>query len=230
MQQSAARAAADAADVKRRALLQHDIFNLVCLSLVVGMDAEYLWSTADEWGKLGTTDIIGPSHLLKFHVCTAFFLVYLFADCLWIWAVPGCTSASPSTIIVHHAICAINFCLPLYDARWAWFAVVIRSAEANTIVLLLRRLSPLGSLTYRALDALFYATWLAFRLVLFPVMTYVLWDEYVRFSAAAGTFVNVVAVGPAMQALLTAMSYGWTYELLAKGMKKKAGKEKNKAL
>lgn len=208
------------------ALRRHDVFNLLALSLVVAMDVFYLRSTSGDLEKLGTSEVIGSAHLFEFHISTSFFLTYLLADCLWIWAVPGCTSASPASIIVHHAICAINFCLPLYDARWAWFAVAIRSAEANTVVLLLRRLSPQGSWTYRALDALFYATWVAFRLALFPVMTYVLWDEYLRFSATAGTFVNVVAVGPVMQALLTAMSYGWTYELLTKNRKAKTAEKK----
>jgi len=194
--------------LKQKAVRRHDVFNIFSLSIVVALDLVYL---------LGAHLDYNPSHLLLlFYCCTVIFLAYLMLDCCWISVDPACTVTPPFQIIVHHLLCAVNFLLPLSNTRWAWHALVLLSAEINTIILLLRRTAEKGSRAHAFLDVLFYATWILFRLIMFPVMTFILAADYKSYSLDSGSFINVFVIGPAIQGLLTLMSYKWTYDLLTK--------------
>jgi len=135
----------------------HDYFNLIVLPLVIFSNLLYL-SNDDHF-------------VIQF--CT--FLCYIAFDTLWLIFIPQ-SVASPGTIIIHHLVCILGWSLPVltnqfYLMNWASSAVLV---EINTWFLIARRQTPHHSLLFTACSIAFNATWLIFRLGLYPM----LWHQF----------------------------------------------------
>ena len=71
-------------------------------------------------------------------------------------------------------------------------------------------------------------SWVVLRLILFPWLVVFYTREYIRFSAAAQTYFNLVLITPVLHSVVTAMSVMWTIEMLKKQFGKSKQTEKKK--
>lgn len=198
---------------------QHDYFNIFSLFTVCFLDFNYLFHATD-FSKLGTNEI-GSGHGFLFTLLFVGFAVYLVADMIWIYMIPDSVPSDPMSILIHHLVTLVFISFPLYAEHYAWHMAITLSVEINTLFLLLRRNSSIGSLFNKIAEALFYTTWVLMRLIMFPVLAVFFAYEYERRSKEIGSYYNVVIAAPTLQLILTAMSYKWTYDMLVKITKRK---------
>jgi hypothetical protein len=204
----------------------HDRFNLVAIGLIVIMDIAYLLA-ATEWSKMGT-DSLGDNHRAYSDALLLGFATYLVIDVGWVIWEPKCVASSPAAIIIHHVACLVMLCIPWLLPRFSWHMAANLLVEANTLFLTLRRNVAIGSTAHKVFDGLFYITWVALRLVFFPVMVVFFYHEYHRYSMAVGTYVNIVALAPPLEAFITAMGVKWTLDMALKLWKEHRGPKEMK--
>ena len=79
--------------------------------------------------------------------------------------------------------------------------------QINTFVLIARRNVLLNSTSYHLFNAAFYASWLFFRLLVFPALVMLYTFEYIEFLhdplGANGAVINVVLLAPVLMGMLT---------------------------
>lgn len=192
----------------------HDRFNIVCLTLVTLVDLIYLRQTTDL--ELIGSETIGNNDRHLSGILIAGFGCYLAVDVIWVLLIPKCVMSSPENIVAHHLLSLVGLFLSLTIPQFSWHTALILLVETNTLFLTIRRNAQKDSVVHFITNVLFYVTWVVLRLIFFPVMVVFLCQEYARYSASVGTYVNVVLLAPILQGALTAMSYMWTYEMLVK--------------
>ena len=100
-----------------------------------------------------------------------YMLVYMLLDALWIGLQPFVVK-SPEVLLVHHVGSVLLLLHSLTYAPHLRYAAWMIVVEVNTLLLIARRhFKSLQTL----LNAAFYATWLAIRVVWFPVVAVHLW-------------------------------------------------------
>lgn len=192
----------------------HDVYNIVALAIIGPLDLWYLWQATDV-SKMGTAQL-GEGHVDLAMTVLYIFLVYLLIDVVWIYMVPSCVQAKPSVIICHHVCTLVLVAIPILDNRWCWHGMIDLISEVNTLFLTIRRNLKLDGPSYKLVNFLFYATWIASRVFLFPALAIFFVDEYLLLSKELGSPVNIYIVGPVLQSLLVAFSYYWTYLMILK--------------
>ncbi len=223
---------------RKSQMFLHDMFNIVALAVVCYNVGLFLYRGSDPaiigplvthyWTK-GGTDLTEISHLVSaademglylfifYFVCS-----YLLLDIIWVLVVPKCVPSSPTSIVVHH-LATFVLLLTTYvyaPVDYAWNTAIYLTVEINTIILVLKRNLQMGSVLWRLLDILFYVSWVLQRLVMFPILTWWSYHEYLRFSLKVGTHMNALMLTPAFTMLLAILSYKWTIDLLFKKKKK----------
>jgi hypothetical protein len=192
----------------------HDRFNIGAVAVIVLLDLFYL-SEATDFALIGSETLgVEKSHIAD--VLLTAFGVYLVADVTWVTIVPGCVMSDPVGIIFHHLVCLVLLAVTFTVRQFSWHFALGLLVETNTIFLTLRRNVHTGSTLHAVFNALFYITWVALRLGLFPVLVVFLCSEYNRYSVSAGTYLNVMLLAPMLQAVITAMSFKWTYDMAMK--------------
>lgn len=192
----------------------HDRFNLVAIALIVIVDIAYLIA-ATEWSKMGT-DALGENDRAYSDALLLGFAAYLVIDVIWVILEPKFVASSPAAIIIHHIACLVMLGIPWFLPQFSWHMAANLLVETNTLFLTLRRNVTIGSTAHKVFDGLFYLTWVALRLVFFPVMVVFFYNEYHRYSTAVGSFVNIVALAPPLEAFITAMGVKWTLDMTLK--------------
>lgn len=197
-----------------RAILAHDTFNVVVLSIIGPLNLWYLYQTTD-LSALGTPQL-GAGHNDLAQGVLYFFLAYLVIDTVWIWSVPSCVVTKPIYIIAHHVVTLLLVLFPLWDQRFSWHGMADLVSETNTLFLTIRRHSSPGTLRYNVFTFIFYAAWFATRLFLFPALAVFFLHEYLRLSKELGTYFNAIVIAPILQLFLVAVSLYWTYLIVIK--------------
>ena len=190
------------------------------LSFIILLVLVYLFQTSD-LSNFGISRInAGEENELTFTYMTLF-IFYLIIDITWVILDPNSVKASPVSIIIHHIlaliISPIPFLIPLYRSYFA----VSSLSEINTFFLILRRNTVKHSLSYNLCHYLFLISWIIFRIIAFPVITYFLICEYTNYSSEINNFCNVRILPPLLTGALTLMSFCWTYDMIAKLNKEK---------
>ena len=205
---------------KELSLKYHDNFNIVMLSFIIVFVLINLIHRTDlsNFGipraNAGEENELSFTHMMIFSF-------YLIVDMIWIILEPNSVKASPISIIIHHILALIMapipFLIPLYRS---YFAVGSLS-EVNTFFLILRRNTVKDSLSYNLCHYLFLISWVIFRIIAFPVITYFLICEYTNYSNEINCFCNIRILPPVLLGALTLMSFCWTYDMIAKLRKEK---------
>lgn len=195
-------------------VVQHDKFNVVVLSVIVGITCYYL-AMVTEWNKLGTAEL-GVGYENIFYVLFYVFNSYLLVDVIWILLRPTAVMSSPSSLIVHHVVTFLLTLTPFLVPQFQFHLGTCLLVEMNTIFLTLRRLAVRGTISHRLFDIMFYITWVVLRLIMFPVLFVFYSFEYLRYCTEVGTRINVALFAPILLLALTVMSYKWTVDLLSK--------------
>ena len=161
-------------------LWRHDVFNLVSLPLLVGLNLVYF---------LGCSELRWPGYLpavrnisLDSTTCTTYaqswdfwaFNIYLLVDTAWLVIFPSSVpSAAP--LIYHHIGTILGWYSPLFDQRWAFWSSLAALVEFNTWILILKR--QYGKDVWLVHFA-FYVSWVVLRLLVYPIGLVVFAQEY----------------------------------------------------
>lgn len=205
----------------------HDLFNIVSLFFICGLNLWYLYLTTD-LSLLGT-DEIGKNHVDLFLLTWKLFTAYVVVDTVWVILVPSCVIANPNLIIIHHFVTLVMTVVPIVHYKlfgWHFGACIL--VELNTFFLIARRNLTKGTFLYIVSDVFFYVTWVGLRLLLFPWLVVFYSSEYIRFSTAVNTYFNVVIITPVMHSVVTSLSLKWTFDMVMKLLKNDKKKEKSK--
>jgi len=140
----------------------------------------------------------------------------LLVDTLWVLVFPKAVPSNPSSIIIHHFATILYCVIPFVDSQFSWHMAICLVVELNSLMLAIRRNLVKGTMLYRFCELSFFASWIALRLILYPILVIFMWFEYCRYREITGTWVNMMAAAPVFQFILTAMSIKWTYDLAGK--------------
>lgn len=226
---------------KNMARTVHDIFNLVALLPICLLNL-MCWN----WGKLpglfsGAETI--PSMWTGTFFAPFFFttLVYFLADVIWVIVVPKCV-ASPSIIIGHHCATLIYLLVPYLNPEYQWLMGACLSVEVNTWFLIARRVfnrdgkqpftfqadTPGGPVQIKFISLNFYVTWVFIRLVLYPVLYFVICAEYGRRVIEKNSYFNAIMPAPILQAVFVGLNLLWSKDLLMSKIRAKPKGKKDK--
>ena len=205
-------------------LFIHDMFNIVFLSIILIEVIIYL--TRVDWTLLGTYEIGYSQYDLTYIICGTF-IGYLIIDVIWILLIPKAVPSSPTSLIIHHAFALFQI---FAVATYPWLglsAALSLLVEINTIFLVLKRNVRQVSFEFNICWFGFYSTWLLLRLIMYPILSYYFYTEYIRHSIVTNNYYNVVIAGPLGTAVLSVLSYKWSFDMVFKKKKPKSPSKKN---
>ena len=173
----------------------HDFFNLVALVPVCVLNG-LCWNfdlllDAKSTVQEAWNDDYFP---LFFAVTVGYFL----ADLLWVSLEPSCVK-SPAVIVQHHIVTLIYLGIPYLYEETHWLMGACLSVEANTWLLIARRvfnkqgLRPwvinlgFSSIRIKFISVMFYITWVVIRCYVYPAILRVLiglWSENIETRGA----------------------------------------------
>lgn len=174
---------------------RHDLFNIVSLLPVT------------------TMNLLSFGHPQLRRPLLYAFGVYTAADSAWVIADPKSVK-DPSGILVHHALSLGLLTVPILCPEFTMYAALTLTAEFNTWVLITKR-----HVTWRplrvVLEGLFYTSWVAVRLVLYPW----LWSRYMVVCMGHlrnNTVFHPTMISPLVMGALCIMQFKWSWELVRK--------------
>jgi hypothetical protein len=205
--------------VTSSALLNHDVWNFCCLTIICTMDLIYLYST--DTSKLRTPEL-GEETVDFFYIFFYVVAAYTVLDTLWILFVPTCVPANPMALVIHHILTFLLILVPYTVNQFAWHFACTLLVEFNTIIIILRRNVPLESLVHSIMHAMFLITTLLFRVIMFPALTVFFAQEYIRYSISlGGDYVNCMFITPVALGLLSLMGFQWLFAYAKKQLFRK---------
>ena len=204
--------------LRTKAVLYHDLVNIIVLSVVFTLSVIYLLKYT-EWNNILTTNILGQSGSYLFTLIYSIFSSYMVFDTLLIYFYPYCVATKePNIIILHHIIVLLLIIMPLLDNRYQWHMIASLLVESNTVLLACRRNCVRNTILHTLITILFYISWVLFRLLYFPLLLFLYTHEWYIRSIHVGTSLNFLGFAPVLMAVLTMLSCMWTYEMVAKGL------------
>lgn len=212
----------------------HDYFNIINFASIVAIDIFYI-IVSTEWHRIGTNQLAQNESCTQiFKLMGCFTANYLLWDTLFIVFYPTCVMDDTSTIeklsrgkdharniIIHHLVTLLYLSIPFFIPQFHWHTGVLLLVEINTLFLTVRRHLFNNTLAYKIVNALFYASWILFRLVIFPLFVFFIISEYFRYSEEVNTYINIFVIAPILQVMLTSLGLFWTYKLFFKAPKVK---------
>lgn len=205
---------------KKLSLKYHDNFNIVMLSFIIIFILIYLLQTT-ELSNCGIPRVNAGEENELIFTYTILFIFYLIVDIIWVILEPNSVKASPISIIIHHIFALIISPIPYLIPKFRRHFAGVSLSEINTFFLILRRNTEKDSFSYNLCHYLFLISWIIFRIIMLPVITYFLIFEYTNHSSEINCFYNIRAIPPLLTGALTLMSFYWTYDIIAKLKKEK---------
>mmetsp|Transcript_112830 Transcript_112830/g.319163 ORF Transcript_112830/g.319163 Transcript_112830/m.319163 type:complete len:266 (-) Transcript_112830:114-911(-) len=225
-----------------RAALVHDVFNVLCISVLDALNLMNWRSDAAAWADVRLAD--GPEVWAARwsgayqNTLLVYFCVYMIVDTVFVCLLPQSVK-TPAAIFVHHLAVFAAMAIPwLHSATHGYTLGIFMMAEFNTLFLLLRKMvmrrSPkakeLPGCALLALSVCFYFTWVVVRLVLYPVWFFtVSLPEWLQAWERTGGPLNLFLVMPATTGFAVVLNFKWTWDLLSgvlrRRMRRAAAKE-----
>ncbi|CAM9131275.1 unnamed protein product, partial [Ectocarpus fasciculatus] len=186
----------------------HDLFNLVCLPVIVIVN---IWAISIFFLHNSSRDTLELAWTIQIGTLNS----YIFADTVWICCSPESVSAF-KTIVMHHFIVFFGWILvPNQVVSFRPIATCLLSVEINTLFMIARKFQPLQ--TYPRIVSFlrigFYATWIPLRIVIFPFCCYLGYREVINFYNDKGTLLNIATLGWTLLVVITALNAKWTFDL-----------------
>lgn len=189
----------------------HDLFNLVALLFVVGAtllnwDLRYIHLGPEAaW--------TGTYFYTNWLTTVAYFLV----DLVWVASIP-LSVKSPGTIIKHHFVAIAYLSGPVLWPQYRWFMGACLSVEINTWFLILRRVlykRKSSELSQKIVSAGFYASWIAIRVILYPLIMFIFCFIARRKVVDTGILWHWPMMFIPVHAFLCFLNLKWTYDLFS---------------
>lgn len=194
---------------------RHDVWNVCCLSIVISLVTAHLYSV--DLSAFGTDDL-GQDAIHIFHWLFRVFSTYLVLDTIYLVAVPGCVPAERMLIVFHHVITFMIILLAFFWNQYSWFLSLSLTVEVNTVTIIFRRNTVKGTLAFKICDSLFLLTYVGQRLIMFPYLIYLFYNEWMRFTVehAGGNYLNALLFAPLLQTFITSLSYLYVFRIIRK--------------
>ena len=172
----------------------HDYFNIISLPVII----------LNNWIYLLYGNIFG------FDILFYLFLGYIIIDLIWLVIKPQAVG-SPSTIVFHHIISILGWFIPIYEPSLLLLTRLALLVEFNTWFNILKRYYK-----YDIIYICFYITWFLFRVILYPILFYLSYNQYILFININGSYFNIALPLLLICSCLTSLNLLWTYELVVK--------------
>lgn len=174
---------------------RHDYFNLAVLPIVCAATIYYL-------------SVDCSLYMVQYHV----FLWYMVFDTVWLVLVPN-SVASPGTIIAHHAVCLVGWNIPVFfDYRYAELLSLGPLVEINTWFLIARR----NFKGVHVLNLLFHTTWVALRMIMYPVVLVLFVLQYAEESREFQTWLHAGFLVLVLMVVINILNLKWSVDLYSK--------------
>lgn len=198
--------------VASQAHQRHDLFNLICLPLIVAVNLRTIHSFFIAESSADTLDA-------DWNIQIAALNFYIYVDSMWILVDPASVSAV-KTILLHHGVVFFGWLLvPHKVVEFRPIATCLLSVEINTVFMIARKYQYFQQ--YPSLTSFlrygFYVTWIPLRLVIFPYCCYLGFIEVLRFHALYGSFYNIATMGWMLLLFITGLNVKWSYDLFGSG-------------
>lgn len=194
--------------VAQQAHQQHDLFNLVCLPVIVLVNTKALHAFFLAESSSEDLDFYWTMQIAALNV-------YIFFDTCWIMLNPDSVSAL-KTILMHHCIVFFGWLLvPQQVVPFRPIATCLLSVEINTVFMIARKFQPFQKYPFLLsfLRCGFYLTWVPLRVIIFPYCCYLGYLEVVQFERSSGSFLNIATVGWVLLLVITCLNIKWTVDL-----------------
>ncbi len=157
----------------------HDYFNIFCLPIIIFLNLINIDFNLD------------PIYLkwngYYFNIFWYTTFIYFIIDYLWIFFIPQSVK-SPQLIKTHHIITILNILCPYFYKEAEWIMGVCMTVELNTWFLIIKRQyipfhnnkNLLNKFIYFIINLLFYLTWYVIRLLIYPIITFDIFDLHIR--------------------------------------------------
>ena len=175
----------------------HDMFNLVCLPLVLLPNVLYVFDLGSE-----------RYFMLQYVV----FLTYMIVDSIWLIIKPN-SVPKVETILYHHLITAIGWNFPVVgDMEYRRVIALGPLVEFNTFFMILRR--NVGH--HWLVEFFFYLTWIVIRLGVYHyALLSIIW-KYYHLSHVYATYINTGLLVLLFLLFLNYLNLKWSIDLYNK--------------
>ena len=187
----------------------HDLFNLLCLPVVILVNACAIY-------VFFFSDTSPQNHSFYWNAQTVTLCTYIFADTIYIILNPKCVSAF-KTIIMHHCIVFFGWLfVPQQTVQFRPIATCLLSVEINTVFMIARKFKPFQQHTrlVTLMKCGFYVTWIPLRLIIFPYCCYLGYYEVLNFIEHHGTYINIASAGWLLLLIITFLNVKWSLDLM----------------
>lgn len=190
-------------------VLLHDIFNVSILSIISILNTMYL--------LLVITDIYDYLRIPLFPIILYSFMGYIVLDTLIIYYFPNCVLSKPRDLLIHHGITFIICLSPIIEKEFEWHAGLALTVEIQTVFLTLNRLIlDKTTLAHKIISVSFYVLFIAFRVIIFPILTVYYYIEHQKYSVICNTQINIAITAVIGFSIITLMGFMWIYKFLSK--------------
>ena len=178
---------------------RHDLFNLITLPVIIFYLFLFITSyRLNSETPFAETCLVGE--------------IYFIVDTIWLILFPRSVS-SPYLIIAHHLVAALGYYTPMWDSSLAGYVSACFLVEVNTFCLIGKRSFSDMRLIRISLTVGFHVTWIALRVVMYPILLYSFTLESVGRVRSADSSSNVHILGWILLLFLTILNMKWTYDL-----------------
>lgn len=190
-------------------VLLHDIFNVSALSIISILNTIYL--------LLVVSDIYDYLRIPLFPIILYSFMGYIVLDTLIIYYFPECVVSKPRDLLIHHGITFIICLSPIIEKEFEWHAGLALTVEIQTVFLTLNRLIiDKTKLANKIISTIFYILFIAFRVIIFPMLTIYYYITYQTYSVKCNTQINIAITAVIGFSIITLMGFIWIYKFIAK--------------
>jgi len=190
-------------------VLLHDIFNVSILSIISILNAIYL--------LLVISDVYDYLTIPLFPIILYSFMGYIVLDTIIIYYFPDCVVSKPRDLLIHHGITFIICLSPIIEKEFEWHAGLALTVEIQTVVLTLNRLAidKTNSIN-KIISIMFYILFVAFRVIIFPILTVYYYITHQKYSIKCNTQFNIAITAVIGFSIITLMGFMWIYKFIAK--------------
>jgi hypothetical protein len=207
----------------------HDWFNIIVLIPIIAADVAN-WSFGN--GKLlsvlsGSLPMPSLWHGDYFPLFFWMTAAYFVTDFVWLLTCPKVVR-SPGVILGHHLVALLYIQIPYFYPEYGWLMGACMIVEVNTWFITARRLFnqqgqivftfsalvPGATIKVKLISVCFYVTWVVIRLMIYPALLVVVWDEYLKRWSLVGSPLNAITVAPIMQLVFVLLNLKWSNDLL----------------
>jgi len=192
----------------------HDMMNILVFMIINLINLFYFVSCTDFSTFTPKLDVLNQEIFSQlFHMTFVISSFYTVFDSFLVIIVPQCVKSESKSIIYHHlATCGLMYVSTL-ENHYCWYMSMALLLELNTLLLTIKRNVYRGSVLFICCNAMFYISWILFRMIMLPYLVYLLTFEYIVYSHKQQSFMNAVVMAPVLILLLTILSFQWTLQL-----------------